>query len=131
MSEKKRANWLPAPAFFNLNQACRVLTEAFGHHVYLVGSSLARRDHRDVDVRCILPDEEFDRLFPNQADMTRHDLTAFWSLLCVAVSEWLSNRTGLPIDFQIQRMTQANEKFPGPRHALGIFLQTGRDCEIA
>ena len=105
MSEKKRANWLPAPAFFNLNQACRVLTEAFGHHVYLVGSSLARRDHRDVDVRCILPDEEFDRLFPNQADMTRHDLTAFWSLLY--------------------------EEFPGPRHALGIFLQTGRDCEIA
>ncbi len=29
--------------------------------------------------------------------------------------------TGLPIDFQVQRIDDANEKFPHPRSALGII----------
>jgi hypothetical protein len=34
----------------------------------------------------------------------------------------LSKQSDLPIDFQIQRQTQANEKHSGQRQALGIFL---------
>lgn len=42
----ERANYLPAPHYFNLNQACAVLSEAFGHCTYLVGSAMERRDYR-------------------------------------------------------------------------------------
>lgn len=116
----KRANWLGAPEAYNLNQVATVLNAAFGYHSYLVGSCLERRDHRDVDVRCILDDIEFDRLFRS------HDLNystnGLWSLMCTSISEWLSNRTGLKIDFQIQRQSDANEQYHGrPRNCLGIF----------
>lgn len=120
----QRANWLGAPAAFNLNQACLTLSEAFGWgHTFLVGSAIERRDFRDVDVRVILDDAEYDRMFPNQTDSRAAQHDAYWSLLCSSVSEWLASRTGLPIDFQIQRRTQANEKFQGKRQALGIFLR--------
>lgn len=115
-----RANFIGAPEFFNLDLTCRILAEAFDHHVYLVGSSLKIREYRDVDVRAILPDEEFDRMFPG-AKSSPHN-SAQWSLICAAISEWLATRTNLPIDFQIQRMTEANAEYDGPRNALGIFL---------
>jgi hypothetical protein len=116
-----RANYIGAPEMFNLNQACHALVAAFGPHLYLVGSSLERRDFRDVDVRCILPDDEFDRLFPG-AYPCNYALTALWSVMCSSISLWLSQQSGLKIDFQIQRMTQANEEEPGTRAALGLFL---------
>ncbi len=116
----KRANYIGAPAFYELNQACRVLTDAFGHCIYLVGSSLEKRDYRDVDVRCMLDDEDYARRFPNGGGV--HD--AYWSLIVTSISLWLQKRTGLPIDFQIQQQTAANAEYPGScgRHALGIFL---------
>src|SRR5688572_23291882 len=119
----KRANWLPAPHFFNLNHACTIINKAFdGFGCYLVGSSRERRDFRDVDVRFIMSDEAYDREFRN-GDATSW-LDAKWSLICQAISLWLTQQSGLPIDFQIQRQTQANELHPGPgrRSALGIFL---------
>lgn len=118
----KRANFIGAPEFYNLQCACAVLVQAFGYHIYLVGSSLERRDFRDVDVRCILEDEEFDRLFPNLKGSS-YNTNAFWSLICAAVSEWLSTRTNLKIDFQIQRQTEANAENDGQRHILGLFLK--------
>lgn len=121
IAEQPRANWIGAPEFYELNQACRTITEAFGFNVYLVGSALTTREHRDVDVRCILPDDEYAELFPGIG--TNTSLDARWSLLCSALSLWLSKHSGLKIDFQIQQMTDANEKFSGHRHALGIFLE--------
>lgn len=121
----KRANYIGVPQFFNLNQACRVITEAFGFCVYLVGSSLRTKDYRDVDVRCILADEEFDRLFPNcvgDPKLPMH-LDARWSIICSSISLYLSQHSGLPIDFQIQRQTQANAEHKGPRNALGLFVR--------
>lgn len=116
-----RANFLGAPAAFNLNLACRALSEAFGHAVYLVGSALERRDYRDVDVRCLLDDDEFDRLFPGCPSATQYHPA--WSLLCCAISEWLAARTGLPIDFQFQKRTKANAEFPdGARQPYGVAL---------
>lgn len=125
--EWKRANYLPAPHFFALNQACDFLNRALGGFgCYLVGSSLERRDYRDVDVRFILPDEEFDWMFrvrPGDAESGVGGwLNPLWSLMCLSISVWLREQTKLPIDFQIQRQTQANEKHSGTRSALGIFL---------
>lgn len=116
----RRANYVGAPHFYALNQACRVLVEAFGHCIYLVGSSIERRDYRDVDVRAILEDDQYARMFPNGGGWT----DAYWSIVVVSISHWLSKQTGLPIDFQIQQQTAANAEYPGAskRHALGIFF---------
>lgn len=116
-----RANYLPAPESFLLNQACLAVNSAFGGFgCYLVGSSLVRRDYRDVDVRYVMGDDEFDRLFPGAAHHPQ--INALWSLMCSSIALLLKQQTGLPIDFQIQRQTEANAKFSGPRNPLGIFL---------
>jgi hypothetical protein len=93
-----------------LNDACMRVKEAFGN-AYLVGSAGERPDYRDVDVRSILPDEEFDALFTGRPFL--------WSLLCLSVSEYLRAASGLPVDYQVQRMTEANAKHPGGRSSLG------------
>lgn len=122
----KRANYIGAPEFYHLNNVCRMVTEAFGWHLYLVGSSLKRRDYRDVDIRLILPDNEFDAMFPGISGA--HWLDARWSLICASISEWIGKRCNLPIDFQIQRMTEANAEYPDehPRNALGMFIEQKR-----
>jgi hypothetical protein len=84
---------------------------ALSHGVYLVGSVGERADFRDVDVRLILEDEDFDRLFRHSPEL--------WSVFCYATSRWLSADTELPIDFQVQRQTEANEKHSKPRNHLG------------
>jgi len=119
--EMKRANFIGVPAMFNLQAACAMVVDAFGWCVFLVGSSLERRDYRDVDVRAILDDVEYDRLFPRHAQP--QCLDPLWNLMCVSISEWLASRTGLPIDFQIQRHTDANAEYHGQRSALGVFVR--------
>lgn len=128
---------LPADQF-NLTRACQAIVDAYGWNVFHVGSSLrsltAGTPWRDVDVRCILDDDEFDRVFPDAfrvGDDWPRD--ARLALMNVVTSEWLSARTGLPIDFQFQRRTQANEKYGGPDHqrsALGIFLRERKADEV-
>jgi len=124
-----RPDYLPVPQKFNLAIACNMIAQCFGrknYGVYLVGSSLEKRDYRDVDVRCILDDAEFDRLFPSLAPkdgkvpVPQHDAT--WSLLMAALSLWLQHHSGLPVDFQIQRQTQANEEFKDKRrNGIGLY----------
>lgn len=120
----KRANYVPAPHFYNLNQACAVINRAFegGFGCYLVGSSIDRRDFRDVDVRYIMEDAAYDRLFRCKDGHGGGHLNALWSLMCTAISLQLSQQSGLPIDFQIQRQSQANAEHDGKRQPLGIFL---------
>lgn len=103
------------------------MVDGFGWHTFHVGSSLRSLADggpwRDVDVRCMLDDDEFDRVFPGAwPSPYGYPTGPRLALLNVAVSEWLRARTGLPIDFQFQRLTQANEMFPGAggRSALGI-----------
>jgi len=120
----RRANFLPAPHYFLLNQACAVVNQAFesSFGCYLVGSSLRKRDYRDCDVRLILDDAEFDKLF-RSASAPQYN--ALWSLMCASIALHLSQASGLPVDFQIQRQTEANAEFSAKdghhRHALGIF----------
>lgn len=77
--------------------------------IYLVGSVTERADHRDVDVRMIFRDDEFDARFPDPR---------MWEAFCYAWSRVLSDDSGLRVDFQVQRMTEANEKHPGSRNPL-------------
>lgn len=124
--KRGRLFWVPAPQYFNLNQCCRVIHEAYpdNYGIYLVGSALVRRDYRDVDVRMILGDEDFAARF---GSANRPDMNAAWSLTCSSIACWLSLQTGLPVDFQIQQMTSANEEFPRKdgfeRHHLGLFTR--------
>lgn len=113
--EKHRASYLTVSQQFNLNTACRVL-RGFAYGTYHVGSSLSTPDYHDVDLRCIMPDEEFDIMFPKDGG----DASSRLAFLNTAISEWIAARTGLPIDFQFQRATQANTEFTGPRNAVGI-----------
>lgn len=108
------------PAALKLDAFGRRICDAFGHHPYQVGSSLFGREWRDVDVRLMLPDDEFDALFPG--DRTQDYRDPRWALLCEALSDMGRALTGLPIDFQIQRTTEANEEFTGPRSALGLLV---------
>lgn len=108
------------PAVLHLDAWAREIEAAFGHLPYLVGSAGRGKSWRDVDVRLMLPDDEFDLLFPEHPQPHRCD--GKWALLCAAISEHGKLRTGLPIDFQIQRATDANRLYPGIRHALGIAV---------
>ncbi len=81
----------------------------FCSQIYLVGTVLTSPTWRDVDVRMIMPDDEFDEVFSN---------SLLWEIFCLATTSWLRSMTDLPIDFQVQRMTEANEKHKGPRNHL-------------
>lgn len=107
----RAASYLTTASFARLNHACAVVTEALGHKPYLVGSAMETEEYRDVDVRSILPDEEWDELFGGRP--------FFWSLFCLSVSTYLSQVSGLPVDFQVQRMTEANAKHDKPRNPIG------------
>lgn len=126
MSEqRKKWIYVGAPACFRLEEAIRPVCEAFGVWTgsglgacYMVGSALERQDWRDVDVRLMMTDEVFAREFPSAGDHWEHD--ARWLLLTIAISEYLSTRTGLPVDFQFQPQSHANEKHGGRRNAIGL-----------
>jgi len=107
---------------YALNQACRTLVDAFGWSIYQVGSSLHRRDWHDIDVRCILDDEEFAGMFPGEDSSKSWRENPRLALLNAALSEWLQARTGLPVDFQFQQQTTANAEHKGIRSALGVVV---------
>lgn len=115
----KPIDYLTVEQRFRLDEACRVFRESFDYGVYLVGSVMKRADFRDVDVRAIVADETFAKLYPN-ADPENPARDPYWSLSMAALSLYLRESTGLPIDFQVQQMTAANEEFPFPRNALGF-----------
>lgn len=121
---RKKSCYVGAPAIFALEVACKQINAAFGdsYGCYLVGSALERPDWRDVDVRLIMSDDEFDRLFPGTRKGALWEFDPRWLLLTVAISKWLSAQTGLPIDFQFQPQTHANKRHSGPRSALGLSL---------
>lgn len=91
--------------------------DAFGEIPFHVGSSLMHKTGwRDVDVRLILDDEEYERL--GLGDPAHPHQNAKWRALVLAFSTLGREMTGLPIDFQIQQRTDANANFKGTRSAL-------------
>lgn len=104
---------------FRLDLACKPIAEAFGAPPYLVGSTQERtaQARSDVDVRLILSDKKYDKLITSPELRT---------MLDIAFSAYLAQMTGLPIDFQIQRRTQANENHQGTgRNPLGVRPLSG------
>ena len=95
-----------------LDTLCRPISEAFDT-CYLVGSVLTRRDPRDIDIRCMVDDDD-----PLAAPSDRRKvLNAF-------ISEALRAATGLRIDFQFQGTTEGNME-TGSRSALGLGVVRG------
>jgi len=109
---KSRVNYLTVAQQYDLMHACRAAEVAFrelGYGIFHVGSSVERPDWRDVDIRTMLENEVFDAWFKDAPHRLR--------FLNVCISEWLSARTGLPVDFQFQRQAEANTEFRGrPRN---------------
>lgn len=114
MTTKQRADLLTTTEIYNLDAACVLIDKAFGEGPYLVGTAgFGGADtYRDVDVRLMLDDDEFAAACPTSER---------WELLCLTIGAYLRERTGLPIDFQVQRVREANERFGGrPRIPLGM-----------
>ena len=116
-----KASYVGAPAIFSLKTACQDLDRAFGSPVYLVGSALERPDWRDVDVRMIMDDEKFATLFPN-VHGGAWEMDERWLWMTVSISERLSRITGLPVDFQFQPRTHANQHHKKHRECLSIWF---------
>lgn len=126
--KRRKFNYIGAPAVFALELACQHIQAAFGHFgAYIVGSCLDRADWRDIDVRYILPDDEFERLFPDAGE--NWELDSRWLLLTVAILRWLKDQTGLPVDFQFQPQTHANALHHGRRSAIGRRFAIRRKAE--
>lgn len=106
------------PQYRALDLACEPLESAFRPGVFLVGSCLERDDYRDVDVRAILFDDQFTGMFPT-ADPEQAQKDARWLLVCMSISLHLRRCSELPVDFQIQQMTDANANHKKKRSALG------------
>lgn len=106
------------PASLLLHEFGSQVWAAFGTPPFLVGSALAGKAWRDVDVRLILDDTEYaarglgDPRYPSRSGK--------WFSLCLAYAALGKQMTGLPIDFQIQQQTRANAEYDGPRSALGV-----------
>lgn len=121
--KRKKATYVGAPACFELELACQQLNRAFpGFGCYLVGSALERADWRDIDVRMIMSDAEFDALFPGCRESGTWEFNPRWLIMTVAIAEWMRKRTGLPVDFQFQPQSHANDKHKGRRNALGLVF---------
>ena len=111
VSDKARSNYMPSPpALFKLRLFGDAVRRLIGATPYLVGSVLHRLDHRDVDVRIMLDDATFERVFGGDGLwVTNGSLT----LANMALSAMAREMTGLEVDCQIQRKSDANAVYGG------------------
>lgn len=118
----KSGSYVGAPAIFNLSNACRLITQAFpGSQCWLVGSAMTRPDWRDVDVRCIMTQEEM-KAHLGCTDYGSTDHVPKLTLMAVSISAWLQQQTGLPVDFQFQSTFRSKFEDKKPRMILGMWL---------
>ncbi len=100
-----------------LNEFGERVRAAFGEVAYHVGSSLSAmydkksqaRAWRDVDVRLMLDDEVWEKM--ELGDPANPHGNAKWRALCIVFSDYGRHSTGLPIDFQLQQRSHANENY--------------------
>lgn len=110
------------PQSLKLESFGKILFDVFNNFPYHVGSSLTTKSSwRDVDIRVILPDKEYE--IWGLGDPEQPFLNHKWVGLVRAFSALGKEITDLPIDFQIQQQTRANKMYPNrSRSALGISL---------
>lgn len=116
-----------------LSLVAKFALEDFGYHIhaifgdwpYHVGTSVMSSDWNDVDVRLILDDERYER--DGYGDPLHAERNQKWTSTCIALSHFGRVLTGLPIDFQIQQQSCANQLYSQKdghvRSALGIVRQ--------
>lgn len=116
------------PADLYLEEFGYHIWAAFGQTPYHVGSSVLNKTWRDVDVRLLLPDDEYERMGLGNPEHPHEN--AKWVALVLAFSALGKAMTGLPVDFQIQQQTYANEHYGQREHvrsALGIRKRIQRE----
>lgn len=121
---KERACYLRQRDLGMLGIFGREIEDCFGHLPFLVGSALRTKDYRDVDVRLILPDNEYLVWF-GMGPQNPHCQSPRWNAFCLAFSSRGEYLTRLPIDFQIDQMTEANALYPDQRR-IPIGMQMER-----
>ena len=110
---RRRSSYLLHHDFVRLDDWCHKVRELVGDTPYHVGSSTQRDGWRDVDLRVIMADDDFDRQYAGQPAKLHYTNQA--------ISAWGREQTGLPIDFQIQRRSTANAKYGGHfRNPMGL-----------
>ena len=113
------------PADLYLEEFGHQIWNAFGATAYHVGSSVFGKEWRDVDVRLLLEDEEYERM--GLGDPEHPHQNAKWVSLVMAYSALGKHMTGLPIDFQIQQQSYANKTYSQKdgcvRSALGVHAR--------
>jgi hypothetical protein len=113
------------PTTLLLDEFGYLVWAAFGDCPYHVGSSVLKKEWRDVDVRLILSDEEYEQM--ELGDPKRPQENEKWVALALAFSALGKAMTGLPIDFQIQQQSDANATFSQTdghvRSALGCIAR--------
>lgn len=106
------------PQLLVLNAWGSLVQDALGERPYLVGSAATSKQWRDVDVRVMLDDDDFAAMFGEP--WASAAWSPKWCAFCMAFAAWGREFTGLPIDFQIQPMSHANERHDGPRIPLAF-----------
>lgn len=111
--EKKRFNYLRQPHIGRIDIALQPVLLALNEHsAYFVGSVLQRPNFNDIDIVVIMDDEKYDALFGPSGGT----IAPFAKWFNAASSELLRNMTNLPIDFRVQRFTNANKVYGGDEH---------------
>lgn len=118
-------NYVGMPAAMHLEEFASQVWAAFGEPPYLVGSATRSKSWRDVDVRLMLTAEQY----ASHGLRTDGRLDGKWTSLCMAYSALGRQMTGLPIDFQIQLDTKANEQYEGHRIPLAMIELRYRRAE--
>lgn len=109
-----------SPGILLLNAWGDAVRRVFDETPYLVGSASMGKQWRDVDVRVILDDREWERWFGRFERPLQSN--ARWAGICLAFSVWGQKVTNLPIDFQVQQATDADAcDYGGNRVPLGIY----------
>lgn len=108
------------PAGIWLHKFGTIINDYFGHTAYHVGSSLHTKDWRDVDVRLMLPDDEFEALFGRNRNCECNPKLAAVTLAFSALGKAM---TGLPVDFQIQPESHANRVYGGQTRSALIEIR--------
>ena len=137
----------PEPGYDAFRQRFRrnanSLAARYGAHVLLVGGALEDEGPRDYDVRIVLPDTEFRRLYGAMPYKSRPASALFdfepWEWLraydSLKQSRLMSERMSVPVDLQIQAASETRAYEGKPAVQLDTapewVLSAGRPREMA
>jgi hypothetical protein len=110
------------PESLRLHLFGELIEEAWSELGYLVGSSQRGEPWRDIDVRVMVSNDAFARFFGSDWQTGRRHQNPGWRAHMLAWSTLGQQLTGLPIDFQVERLSEANAVRSGePRNPIGLW----------